>query len=83
MTTITFQDIDNTQINHVLAYLEKEKLNFEVSKPEINGNSWIHKPLHLWTDEEKLERKKFIEENVYLKAGEYEELVDDPFNLKA
>ena len=31
MTTITFQEIGTVQINHILAYAQKEKLKFEVS----------------------------------------------------
>jgi len=81
MTTITFQDIDPAQKNHLLAYLEKEKLNFEVSEREKKEKNWHYKPLHLWTEEEKLERDKFLKEHAFFKPGMYKELVPDPFNL--
>ena len=52
-----------------------------IAKPKTT-TSIIIKPIHLWTESEKLERKKFLKKNVYFKKGDYRELVDDPFNLK-
>jgi len=33
MTTITFQEIDTAQMNHILAYAQNEKLKFDFSEP--------------------------------------------------
>jgi len=36
MTTITVQAVDMAQINHILAYAEKEKLKIKISEPELD-----------------------------------------------
>ena len=36
MPTLTLQDIDAAQINHILAYAKKEKLKIEISDEEFS-----------------------------------------------
>jgi len=36
MTTITVQAMNTAQINHILAYVKKENLKFDVFKPKVD-----------------------------------------------
>jgi hypothetical protein len=68
-------------MDYILAYAEKEKIQYKISGPKQNGQPIQYKPLELWTEEEKTERDKFLEKYVFFKEGAYRELVPDPFNL--
>ena len=38
MTYITFQTTDPAQIENILAYAQKEKLQYKISEPEVKYN---------------------------------------------
>ena len=38
MTYITLQAMDTAQVNNILAYAKKEKLQYKISKPDIKYN---------------------------------------------